>query len=223
MASDPPTATVEGSDSGGDEAEMVLRAQAGEQAAFGRLVERHAEPLWRRARALCGDAHEAEDLAVETLAEAWRSIGRCDARRSLAAWLAGILRHRFLKSRRRRRPERPGPHAAAEPAGQTAAPDALTAAAEEAAGLRAAVASLPAEHRAVVELRFFAGASLEEIAALLDCPLGTVKSRLHHGLGKLRRRIGGDAIEPTVRASRAGANLSGTAGEYQSPHRRGRS
>jgi RNA polymerase sigma-70 factor (ECF subfamily) len=178
---------------------MVVRAQAGEQAAFGRLVERHAEPLWRRARALCGDAHEAEDLAVETLAEAWRSIGRCDPSRSLAAWLAGILRHRFLKSRRRRRPERPGPQTNAEPAGQTPAPDALTAATEEAAMLRAAVTALPPEHRAVVELRFFAGASLDEIASLLDCPLGTVKSRLHHGLAKLRQSIGGDATAPPGR------------------------
>jgi RNA polymerase sigma-70 factor (ECF subfamily) len=49
------------------------------------------------------------------------------------------------------------------------------------------VAALPDEHRAVLELRFFAGASLDEIAALLGCPLGTVKSRLHHGLEKLRR------------------------------------
>jgi RNA polymerase sigma-70 factor (ECF subfamily) len=49
------------------------------------------------------------------------------------------------------------------------------------------VASLPEEHRLVVELRFFAGATLEEIAAALGCPLGTVKSRLHHALEKLRQ------------------------------------
>jgi RNA polymerase sigma-70 factor (ECF subfamily) len=49
------------------------------------------------------------------------------------------------------------------------------------------VASLPEEHRLVVELRFFAGATLDEIAAALGCPLGTVKSRLHHALEKLRQ------------------------------------
>ena len=47
--------------------------------------------------------------------------------------------------------------------------------------------SLAEEHRLVVELRFFAGATLEEIAAVLGCPLGTVKSRLHHALEKLRK------------------------------------
>jgi RNA polymerase sigma-70 factor (ECF subfamily) len=49
------------------------------------------------------------------------------------------------------------------------------------------VTSLPEEQRLVVELRFFAGATLEEIAAALGCPLGTVKSRLHHALGELRQ------------------------------------
>ena len=58
---------------------------------------------------------------------------------------------------------------------------------EDAQRVRQAVASLPEEHRLVVELRFFAGARLGEIAAVLGCPLGTVKSRLHHALEKLRQ------------------------------------
>ena len=60
-------------------------------------------------------------------------------------------------------------------------------ASEDASRVRQAVASLPEEHRLVVELRFFAGATLDEIAAALGCPLGTVKSRLHHALEKLRQ------------------------------------
>ena len=66
-------------------------------------------------------------------------------------------------------------------------PDRSAETSEDARRVRQAVASLPEEHRLVVELRFFAGATLDEIAAALDCPLGTVKSRLHHGLEKLRR------------------------------------
>jgi len=49
------------------------------------------------------------------------------------------------------------------------------------------VANLPEEHRLVVDMRFFAGATLDEIAAVLGCPLGTVKSRRHHALTKLRQ------------------------------------
>ena len=58
---------------------------------------------------------------------------------------------------------------------------------EDALRIRRAVANLPEEHRLVVELRFFADATLDEIAAVLGCPLGTVKSRLHHALKKLRQ------------------------------------
>lgn len=169
------------------DSELLRRAQNGEAGAFGQMVELHAQPVWRCARVLCGDDHEAEDLAQETFVEAWRSLQRFDGRARFSTWLYGILRHRFLKSRRKRRPvieedvERTGrPSREAEPL-------AAAVQAEEATLVLAALAVLPDEHRAVLELRFYADASLADIATLLGCPLGTVKSRLHHGLEKLRR------------------------------------
>jgi RNA polymerase sigma-70 factor (ECF subfamily) len=66
-------------------------------------------------------------------------------------------------------------------------PDQSAETSENAERIRGAVARLPDEHRMVIELRFFAGATLEEITTLLDCPLGTVKSRLHYALEKLRQ------------------------------------
>ena len=66
-------------------------------------------------------------------------------------------------------------------------PSSFAEASEDARRVRQAVASLPEAHRLVVELRFFAGATLDEMAAVLGCPLGTVKSRLHHALEKLRQ------------------------------------
>lgn len=167
--------------------ELVRRAQNGEAAAFGRLVELYAEPLWRCARALCGEDHEAEDLTQETLVEAWRSLRRFDGRGRFLTWLYGILRHRFLKARRKWRRGIQADEETVERPSREAEPPAAAAQAEEARLVQAALAALPDEHRAVLELRFFAGASLDEIATLLGCPLGTVKSRLHHGLEKLRR------------------------------------
>jgi RNA polymerase sigma-70 factor, ECF subfamily len=83
-----------------DERELINRAQAGEAIAFEQLAEQHAARMWRCALALGKDGHWAEDLAQDTLVEAWRSLARFDGRCRFSTWLYGILRHRFLKGRR---------------------------------------------------------------------------------------------------------------------------
>ena len=180
------TCTVNAHEDG--ERELIDRAQAGEAIAFERLAGQHAARLWRCALALGKDGHWAEDLAQETLVEAWRSLARFDGRCRFSTWLYGILRHRFLKGRRQQKAAR---LSASDALGQVSCiaytPDCSAEASEDAQRVRQAVASLPEEHRLVVELRFFAGATLDEIAAALGCPLGTVKSRLHYALEKLRQ------------------------------------
>jgi len=172
---------------GDDDRELIDRAQAGEVSAFERLARQHATRLWRSALALGHDRQAAEDLVQETLLEAWRSLVRFDGRCRFSTWLYGILRHRFLKARRRRRAAQASTSEVLDGDSSAPSPERLAEASEDARRVRRAVASLPEEHRLVVELRFFAGATLDEIAAALGCPLGTVKSRLHHALEKLRR------------------------------------
>jgi RNA polymerase sigma-70 factor (ECF subfamily) len=171
-----------------EEHRLIERAQAGEASAFQQLAEQHVGPLWRCAVTLGEDRHGADDLVQETLIEAWRSLARFDGRCRFSTWLYGILRHRFLKGRRRQNTVTVSTsEALGQEQGTMRSPDQFAEVSEDAQRVRRAVASLPEAHRLVVELRFFAGATLEEIAAALDCPLGTVKSRLHHALEKLRR------------------------------------
>jgi RNA polymerase sigma-70 factor (ECF subfamily) len=169
--------------------ELIRRAQAGELWAFEQIAQQHSEPLFRCALTLCCDHQLAEDISQEALLEAWRSIGRFDGRCRFSTWLYGILRHRFLKAARRvarRFAELPPDDAAPFVAANTD-PSRESQRAEDAAHIRQAVAALPEEHRQVIELRFFADATLDDISAALDIPLGTVKSRLHNGLEKLRQ------------------------------------
>lgn len=171
-----------------NESELIVRARSGELHAFERLVAQHAERLWRCGLALAKDSHWAEDLAQETLIEAWRCISRFDGRCQFSTWLYGILRHRFLKGRRfQTASKRSDSERLGQVACNTSIPQKAAEASEDATRIRDAVGNLPEEHRLVVELRFFSGATLDEIAVLADCPLGTVKSRLHHGLEKLRK------------------------------------
>ena len=175
---------------GGDIDERILQAQAGNRAAFQQLAELHVGPLCRCALALCHDRQTAEDIAQETLMEAYKSLPRFDGRCRFSTWLNGILRHRFLKhmSRSANRALLTPLDDQAQRAPDALGPERLLQQSEDAAKVRHAVAQLLEEHRQVIELRFFAGASLEEIAAALDVPLGTVKSRLHNGLEKLRKQ-----------------------------------
>ena len=171
-----------------NERELIDRAQAGEAIAFEQLAEQHAARLRRCALALGKDGHWAEDLSQETLVEAWRSLARFDGRCRFSTWLYGILRHRFLKGRRHQNAARSAaPDALGQVPCTSRTPSSSAEASEDASRIRQAVASLPEVHRLVVELRFFAGATLDEMAAALGCPLGTVKSRLHHALEKLRQ------------------------------------
>ena len=190
-----------------NELEWIDRAKAGETSAFEQLARQHTATLWRCALALGKDRHWADDLVQETLVEAWRSLARFDGRCRFSTWLYGILRHRFLKGRRNHfalslsEPEALGQKLSTIPS-----PDRAAEVSEDAYQIRQAVASLPEDHRLVIELRFFAGASLDEIAATLDCPLGTVKSRLHYALSKLAAMQIPVNLFPLKRESKEGTN-----------------
>lgn len=177
--------------------ELLRRAQAGDAQAFCRVVEAHLARLFRQALTLCRDCHLAEDLAQETLLEAWKNIATYNWRCRFSTWLYSILLHRYKKSARKSRlipipasSLTDGSEAKA-PADDQEAEGAFESAqrSEESALLHAAVEKLPEEMRDVIALRFFAHASLEDISEALGIPLGTVKSRLHYGLEKLRSTV----------------------------------
>lgn len=171
------------------ESELVRRAMAGDDAAGRRLLVLHAPKLLKSAMVLARDPHLAEDITQESLIEAMNSLDRFDGRCLFATWLHGILRHRYLKSLRadRRIPTPIDEGSLLWVSGGESDPSLGLHSAEESAFLRQEVAALADTHREVIELRFFAEASLGEIAAALDIPVGTVKSRLHHALEKLRQ------------------------------------
>ena len=178
--------------------DLLTRARARESSAFCQLAAEHERRLLQQACGLTRDLSAAEDLVAETLVEAWRSLARYNGACRFSTWLFAILLHRHQKALRRAR-SRPIPLAVLPPveaderrqaqenlpgAGPSPAEEAMR---QEAADkLRLAVGALPEKHQRVVLLRFFEDASLPEIAALLDCSVGTVKSRLHYALEKLR-------------------------------------
>ena len=182
-----------------DSPALLSRARAGDAPAFCRLTEPLQARLLRQAIALAGDVSSAEDLVSETLVEAWKSLPRYEPSCRLSTWLYAILLHRHQKSLRRAR-SRPislawlpfreardlNERQASVPSPEVSPADAM-AQNEISTRLQQCIAMLPDKHRQIILLRFFEDASLPDMAAVLGCSVGTVKSRLFHALEKLRK------------------------------------
>jgi RNA polymerase sigma-70 factor (ECF subfamily) len=138
-------------------------------------------------------------LAAEALVEGWKSLARYDGSCRLSTWLGAILVHRHHKALRRLRSrplslawlpfwEAQELHTRQEnqPALEASPAESLVEE-ETARQLREGLEHLSEKHREVIALRFFQDTSLTEMAALLGCSEGTVKSRLHHALKHLRK------------------------------------
>jgi RNA polymerase sigma-70 factor (ECF subfamily) len=191
---------------------LLERARAGDAEAFGEVCRVYETRLLRQAMTLCGNLALAEDLAQDTLVEAWKGLPRYHGRCQFFTWLCAILLNRHRNSLRQKRPlsfsafAGPEHEALADRLGQAADdaawPDEAAHLREQAACVRKCVQTLPLKHQQVVHLRFYVDDSLEGIAAALGCSVGTVKSRLFHALEKLRamRDIGPRPAKPKTKA-----------------------
>ena len=158
-------------------------------------IGQHFARIHRAALVLTGNPWDADDLAQETFLVMARQADRFEGRSSLYTWLYGILLN--LERRERRRS---GTHRGKlrvlwvnEARSTTSAPaaDAAVEVAEWKRSLWAEVAKLPDGQRQALVLRFSEHLRYDEIAQVLECPLGTVKSRIFHGLAGLRSQLEG--------------------------------
>lgn len=162
-----------------DDQECVTRAQRGEGKAFSELVGRYQDRIYRILVRLTRSEDDALDLTQETFLRAYQGLARWLPDALFSTWLFQIARNLAFDLLRRRKlvefQSLEGYDAAAAPGLQ---PDAALEAAQRFRMLDAALAKLPHEHREIVLLREIEEMSYEEIAAVLDLSLGTVKSRL---------------------------------------------
>jgi RNA polymerase sigma-70 factor (ECF subfamily) len=174
------------------EAELLLEAGRGNEAAFVVLYERHRTPVFRFACRMLGSAPLAEDVTQETfLSVLKRPMAFQAGRAALRTYLCAIARHLALKQLRRQGQETTLDDPPEEgPAGE-APVDPLRAVIEEEAAeaVRQAVAALPPLQREAVVLFEYETMSLAEIAAVCETDVGTVKSRLHRARARLKRSL----------------------------------
>jgi RNA polymerase sigma-70 factor (ECF subfamily) len=155
----------------------IRGAQQGSVADLERLFREHWPRAYRAANLVTGDAAAAEDIAQEAFLAAVRNLDRFDRRRPFGPWLHRIVVNRAIdwtRARKLRAEVELGDYLPAAPPP------------ERDGSALARIAELPAEHRAVVVLRYILEYTPGEIAELLDLPRGTVNSRLRRGLDRMK-------------------------------------
>lgn len=183
-------------DVGADEADLIRRCAAGDQAACADLVTTHERMVYQLAYHLLGSRDEALDLSQEVFLRVFRTMGSFRGQSSLRTWIYRIVvnqaRNRQRWWRRRRHGDQVSldqhvlTHGDLPQPNQTMVPDRVLARKQAAARLWAAMNRLPFDQRTAMVLREFDGLSYEEIAFSLDVAVGTVKSRLTRARQALR-------------------------------------
>jgi len=161
----------------------------GDRQALADLYQQYASSLVGYLAHLTGDPAAAEELVQDLFMVVWKDAGRFRSDSTVRSWLFGIAHNLGLMCLRRKRPALLDDGAAERLADDAPDPAELADLALDRERLEAALASLSASHRAVVELAFYHQLSRAQVAQVLDCPVGTVKSRLHYALRALAREL----------------------------------
>ena len=163
--------------------ELLRQVAAGDEAAFAELYDLHAPSIYNYLLRLVNEPAIAEEILQEVFLAMWRGAQRFRAEAKVKTWLLRIAHHQAVSWLRRTR-------AALWPNDELEA-DAEASIEEHLARrwqidqVRAALAQLTPKHRAVIELTFVQGLSYAEIAVVMSCPIGTVKSRMSYALRHL--------------------------------------
>lgn len=175
-----------------EDEELIKNALAGDTAAFGDLVERHQDRLVRSLTQMLGSVDEARDVAQEAFISAYEKLSSFQGRSAFYSWLFRIAYNAAVSQRRKEKRrgslnhrqdqatyQPPDVRPSADPAHRIETD-------ERRQMVREAVAQLAPEYRDALILKEIEGLKYEEIASLQDCPIGTVRSRIHRARLELR-------------------------------------
>lgn len=176
-----------------EEREIVLRCQNGDADAMGILVLRYQQWVYNIAYGILSHHQDAQDVAQDAFLSAWENIGKFQFRSRFSTWLYRIVKNKCLNQmdQYQRRKTDPMEIDDSQPwvPLDTETPEGEALRTEEKEIVHAALAKLKDSHREILVLRELQDMAYEEIAEILECTLGRVKSRLHEARKALKKEL----------------------------------
>jgi RNA polymerase sigma-70 factor, ECF subfamily len=172
---------------GPEDGELVAMTLRGDSGAFATLVERYDRAVYHLAYRTVHDVEEARDVAQEAFFKAYRSLHTFKPGAKFSTWIFAIAYHACCDrlNRRKRYSNEELPDAPDSGPG----PEAQAIALDQARRLRDAIDRLPEKYRTVITLYHLQGKQYEEIATVLNLPMGTVKTHLFRAKEQLRKLL----------------------------------
>ncbi|HCS40900.1 MAG TPA: hypothetical protein DIW44_15135 [Anaerolineaceae bacterium] len=164
---------------------LAKRLAAGDETALHELYAEYGKRLFAYALRLTNDQAKAEDVVQDVLVVVWRTAGRYRGEGRFIAWLLGIVHHTAMNAIRHTSISISEEMEDSLPS-NSMPPESQTQRNLQGAWVRQGLESLDSDHRAVLELVFYQGLSLDEISKVCQIPLGTVKSRLSYARQQLK-------------------------------------
>jgi RNA polymerase sigma-70 factor, ECF subfamily len=182
--------------------DVILHARKGRETAFRELIRRYERPVFSVIYRMVRDRELAEDLAQETFIKVLNALDRYDPKYKFSSWIFKIAHNATLDQLRKKEPEtlslEGSPHAQTQDqadatsvtaVARTENPEDYTHSKEIGVEIEAAIQRLRPEYRAVIVLWHIEGRPYDEIAEIMNLPLGTVKTYIHRGRNELREML----------------------------------
>src|SRR5712692_8022891 len=168
---------------------LIKRIAAGDQLAMRTLFARHRVALYRFVQRMVGDAALAEDVLSDVFLDVWRQASHFEARSAVSTWLLAIARFKALSALRRRQDVELDAETASSIVDPADDPEIVLQQKSMRELLRRSLASLSPEQGAVIDLVYYHGKSVSEVAGIVGVPEATVKTRMFYARKRLAELV----------------------------------
>jgi RNA polymerase sigma-70 factor (ECF subfamily) len=178
----------------GSDEQLIARIAAGDRRALGLLYRRQHVRVYRFLVRLTNNAANAEDLTSDVFLEVWKQAPRFESRSQVSTWVLAIARHKAISALRRRGAEHLDDEMAEGIVDDAADPEVALQGQETVTAIRQALTQLSAAHREIVDLVYYHGKSIAEVAEIVGVPEATVKTRMFYARKRLAGLLDGQRL-----------------------------